>query len=59
VGEGKFDGIKVYPSNTWYWQFKQKRVFLLPSLTDFERYIITNDAIIIRLLISELPLQLV
>jgi predicted aldo/keto reductase-like oxidoreductase len=36
-----------------------KRVFLLPSLTDFERYISTNDAIIIRLLISESPLQLV
>jgi hypothetical protein len=36
-----------------------KRVFLLPSLTDFERYINTNDAIIIRLLISESPLQLV
>jgi hypothetical protein len=36
-----------------------KRVFLLPSLTDFERYISTNDAIIIRQLISESPLQLV
>ena len=36
-----------------------KRVFLLPSLTDIERYISTNDAIIIRPLISESPLQLV
>lgn len=36
-----------------------KRVFLLPSLTDFERYINTNDAIIIRPLVSESPLQLV
>jgi len=36
-----------------------KRVFLLPSLTDFERYINNNDAIIIRTLISESPLQLV
>lgn len=36
-----------------------KRVFLMPSLTDFERYISTNEAIIIRPLISESPLQLV
>lgn len=36
-----------------------KRVFLMPSYTDFERYIITNNAIIIRPLISESPLQLV
>ena len=36
-----------------------KRVFLLPSPTDFERYISSNDAIIIRPLISESPLQLV
>lgn len=36
-----------------------KRVFLLPSLTDIERYISSNDAIIIRPLISVSPLQLV
>lgn len=36
-----------------------KRVFLQPSLTDIERYISTNDAIVIRPLISESPLQLV
>jgi hypothetical protein len=36
-----------------------KRVFLMPSLTDFERYISTNEAIIIRPLITESPLQLV
>lgn len=36
-----------------------KRVFLMPTITDFERYISTNDAIIIRPLISESPLQLV
>lgn len=36
-----------------------KRVFLQPSPTDFERYISTNEAIIIRPLISESPLQLV
>lgn len=36
-----------------------KRVFLLPSHIDFERYISTNEAIIIRSLISESPLQLV
>jgi len=38
---------------------RNKRVFLMPSLTDFERYISTNEAIIIRPLISESPLQLV
>ncbi|MEA4839749.1 MAG: type IV toxin-antitoxin system AbiEi family antitoxin domain-containing protein [Bacteroidales bacterium] len=37
----------------------KKRIFLMPSLTDFERYISTNDAIIIRPLISESPVQLV
>lgn len=36
-----------------------KRVFLLPSPTDIERYISSKDAIIIRPLISESPLQLV
>ncbi|OQA45604.1 MAG: hypothetical protein BWY47_01994 [Bacteroidetes bacterium ADurb.Bin302] len=36
-----------------------KRVFLQPSLIEIERYIGTNDAIIIRPLISESPLQLV
>jgi len=36
-----------------------KRVFLMPSLTDFERYISTTDAIIIRPLTSESPVQLV
>ena len=36
-----------------------KRVFLIPRLTDFERYINTSKAIIIRPLISESPLQLV
>jgi len=35
-----------------------KRVFLMPTLTDFERYISTNDAIIIRPLISESPIRL-
>ncbi len=34
------------------------RVYLMPSLTDFERYINTNEAIIIRPLTSESPLQL-
>lgn len=34
-----------------------KRVFLMPSLTDMERYISSNDAIIIRPLVSESPLQ--
>ena len=33
-----------------------KRVFLMPTLTDFERYISAGDAIIIRPLISESPL---
>lgn len=36
-----------------------KRVFFQPTLTDFERYISTNEAIIIRPLISESPLQVV
>jgi hypothetical protein len=36
-----------------------QRVYLMPSLTDFERYINTNETIIIRPLISESPLQLV
>ena len=31
----------------------------MPSSTDFERYINTNEAIIVRLLVSESPLQLV
>jgi len=35
------------------------RVFLMPTLTDIERYISTNDAIIIRPLISESPIRLV
>ncbi len=35
------------------------RVFLQPLLTDFERYIIGNEAIIIRPLISEAPIKLV
>jgi hypothetical protein len=25
----KYNGIKVYPSNTWYWQFKQEPVLLI------------------------------
>lgn len=33
-----------------------KLVFLMPSLTDFERYINTKEAIIVRPLISESPL---
>lgn len=36
-----------------------KRVFLMPSLTDFERYINGNEAIIIRPLITEAPIQLI
>jgi hypothetical protein len=36
-----------------------KRVYLMPSLTDFERYINGTEAIIIRPLISESPLQLI
>lgn len=36
-----------------------KRTFLQPSSKDFERYISNNEAIIIRPLISESPLQLV
>ncbi|NCC99699.1 MAG: hypothetical protein EOL95_08395 [Bacteroidia bacterium] len=35
------------------------RVFLMPDQTDFDRYISGSDAIIIRPLISESPLQLV
>ncbi|PKP36568.1 MAG: hypothetical protein CVT97_08705 [Bacteroidetes bacterium HGW-Bacteroidetes-14] len=35
------------------------RVFLMPDQTDFDRYINGSDAIIIRPLISESPLQLV
>lgn len=37
----------------------KKRVFLKPSLTDIERYISSNDVIIIRPLISESPLQMI
>ncbi|MDD4192520.1 MAG: hypothetical protein PHI28_14400 [Mangrovibacterium sp.] len=36
-----------------------KRVYLIPSLTEFERHINTNEVIIVRPLISEAPLQLV
>ncbi len=50
VAESVFNFLKVD---------SHKRVFLLPSLNDIERYISTNDAIIIRPLISESPLQLV
>ncbi len=35
------------------------RVFLMPDQTNFDRYISGSDAIIIRPLISESPLQLV
>ena len=35
----------------------KQRIFLMPSLVDFDRYINTNEAIIIRPLISESPLQ--
>lgn len=34
-----------------------KRVYLMPTATDFERYISGNEAIIVRPLISESPLQ--
>ena len=37
----------------------KKRVFLKPSRTDIERYISSNDVIIIRPLISESPLQMI
>jgi hypothetical protein len=33
-------------------------VFLMPTQTDFDRYIIGNEAIIVRTLISESPLQI-
>jgi hypothetical protein len=33
------------------------RVFLIPTQTDFDRYIIGNKAIIVRTLVSESPLQ--
>jgi hypothetical protein len=36
-----------------------KRIFITPTQTDFERYITGNEAIIIRQLISEAPLQLI
>jgi hypothetical protein len=36
-----------------------KRVYLMPSSADFERYINTNEAIVIRPLTSESPLKLV
>ena len=35
------------------------RVFMMPSVTDFNRYINGNQAIIIRPLISEAPLQII
>ena len=50
VAESVFNFLKVD---------SHKRVFLLPSLNDIEGYISTNDAIIIRPLKSESPLQLV
>ncbi len=50
VAESVFNFLKVD---------SHKRVFLLPSLNDIERYVSANDAIIIRPLISESPLQLV
>ena len=34
-----------------------KRVYLMPTVTDFERYISGNDIIIIRILVSESPVQ--
>ncbi len=36
-----------------------KRVYLMPTLTDIERYISGKEAIIIRILISESPLQVI
>ena len=36
-----------------------KRVFFMPSLVEFERYINANETIIVRPLISESPLQLI
>ena len=35
------------------------RVFLCPNLDDFNRYIIGNESIIVRTLISEAPLQII
>jgi hypothetical protein len=35
------------------------RVFLCPNLDDFSRYIIGNESIIVRTLISEAPLQII
>lgn len=36
-----------------------KRAYLMPTISDFERYISGNEAIIIRTLISESPLQII
>lgn len=36
-----------------------KRVFLTPNLDDFNRYVIGTDAIIVRTLVSEAPLQMI
>ncbi|GAP72979.1 hypothetical protein SAMD00024442_52_2 [Candidatus Symbiothrix dinenymphae] len=33
------------------------RIFLMPTQTDFDRYVVGNEAIIVRTLVSEAPLQ--
>lgn len=42
--EENYDGIKVYPSNTWYWQYKQQPVLLLGA-SDYHNIFQRDDII--------------
>jgi hypothetical protein len=44
ASEEKYDGIKVYPSNTWYWQFKQEPVLLLGA-SDYHNIFQRDDIV--------------
>jgi hypothetical protein len=44
VKEEKYDGIKVYPSNTWYWQYKQEPVLLLGA-SDYHNIFQRDDIV--------------
>jgi len=42
--EENYGGIKVYPSNTWYWQFKQEPVLLLGA-SDYHNIFQRDDIV--------------
>jgi hypothetical protein len=50
ASEAVFNSLNTNPS---------KRVFLMPTQTDFDRYINGNEAVIVRPLVSEAPLHII